>query len=69
MYTITATADSEINSARTKALQVRTATMTWQAAGSVVQPAPVPALHWAALMLLTALVGGVSWRQNRKALC
>ena len=74
--TITATADSEIKSARTKALQVRTATMTWQAVGSVVQPTPlptstpvsVPALHWAALMLLTALVGGVSWRQNRNAL-
>ncbi|MEN5178513.1 IPTL-CTERM sorting domain-containing protein [Comamonas testosteroni] len=64
--TITATADSEIKSARAKALQVRTATMTWQAGGAA-QPAPVPALHPAALVLLTSLVGGFAWRQRRRA--
>ncbi|WP_395023702.1 Ig-like domain-containing protein [Comamonas odontotermitis] len=64
--TITATADSEIKSARAKALQVRTATMTWQA-GRAVQPAPVPTMHPAALVLLTSLVGGCAWRKRRRA--
>ena len=64
--TITASADSEIKSARSKAMQVRTASMTWMAAGASVQATPVPTLHPAMLVLLASLVGGMAWRQRRR---
>ncbi|WP_312833564.1 IPTL-CTERM sorting domain-containing protein [Comamonas sp.] len=65
--TITATADNEIKSGRAKALQVRTATVTWQAVGAA-HAIPVPVFHPAALILLTSLLGGFAWLQRRRGI-
>lgn len=68
--TISATADSEPKSARIKALQIKTASMTWLGGGGTTppsaQPTPVPALHPAMLGLLAACMGGLVWYQRRR---